>query len=242
MPGVHRLGNARFNWYLVEEGGRLTAVDAGLPGFKKNLSSDLASLGVSPEDIDAVILTHADADHMGLAATFREQGASVLIHPEGEPKLRKPGPKSGDASPVNIIPQMWRPLLWRMFTEMMLAGAARPPTVDDAETFAEGDVLEVPGNPRVIATPGHAPGHCAFLFERHSALFVGDELCTWNVLTGSRGPQLMPHGMNESDAQCLQSLHALEPVEAEVVLFGHGEPWHEGVPAAVRQARAALQS
>ena len=125
---------------------------------------------------------------------------------------------------------------------MMLAGAARPPTVDDAETFAEGDVLEVPGNPRVIATPGHAPGHCAFLFERHSALFVGDELCTWNVLTGSRGPQLMPHGMNESDAQCLQSLHALEPVEAEVVLFGHGEPWHQGVPAAVRQARAALQS
>jgi glyoxylase-like metal-dependent hydrolase (beta-lactamase superfamily II) len=236
---VHRLGNARFNWYLVEEGGRLTAVDAGLPGFKKTLSDDLGILGVRPEEIEAVILTHADADHMGLASTFRERGARVLIHPEGEPKLRRPGPKSGDASPVAVIPQMWRPLLWRLFGEMMLAGAARPPTVDDAETFAAGDVLDVPGNPRVIATPGHAPGHCAFQFERQGALFVGDEFCTWNVLTGSRGPQLMPHGMNESDQQCLESLDVLEPLEAEVVLFGHGEPWRDGVAAAVRQARAA---
>ena len=30
-PGIHRIENSFVNWYLIEEGGRLTAVDAGVP-------------------------------------------------------------------------------------------------------------------------------------------------------------------------------------------------------------------
>ena len=33
--------NSFVNWYLVEEDGRLTAIDAGLPGFKGSLAEDL---------------------------------------------------------------------------------------------------------------------------------------------------------------------------------------------------------
>ncbi len=33
VPGVYGLGSASVNWYIVEEGGALTAVDAGLPAF-----------------------------------------------------------------------------------------------------------------------------------------------------------------------------------------------------------------
>ena len=92
----------------MEDGGRLTAVDAGLPGFKGSLSSDLATVGCALGDVEAVVLTHSDADHTGLAAAFREAGARVLIHSDDEPKLRRPGPKSGDASPPKIIPQQQR--------------------------------------------------------------------------------------------------------------------------------------
>jgi glyoxylase-like metal-dependent hydrolase (beta-lactamase superfamily II) len=85
------------NWYLVEEGARLTAVDAGVPGFKGSLAADLAALGFGLGDIEAVILTHSDGDHTGVAQALRDGGARVLIHSADEPKLRKPGPKSGDA-------------------------------------------------------------------------------------------------------------------------------------------------
>jgi hypothetical protein len=54
-PGVHRLGSSLVNWYLVEEGGRLTAVDAGLPGYRKTLLSDLSLLGHVPGDVDALV-------------------------------------------------------------------------------------------------------------------------------------------------------------------------------------------
>jgi glyoxylase-like metal-dependent hydrolase (beta-lactamase superfamily II) len=234
---VHRLGSTLVNWYVVEDGGRLTAVDAGLPGFAGTLSSDLGSLGLAPGDVEAVILTHSDSDHTGLTRALRAAGARVLIHSEDEPTLRRPRPKSGDGSPAKVLRQTWRPALWRFFGAMMRGGGTKPSKIDTAQTFAHGDLLDVPGRPRVIATPGHTPGHCAFLFESHAALFVGDELCTWNPLTGRLGAQVMPTVFNTSTDQCFESLAALEALQADVVLPGHGDPWRQGAAAAVQNAR-----
>src|SRR5205085_4855063 len=75
VPRVHRLGNSVVNWYLVEGDGGLTAIDTGLPGFDKTLNSDLATLGFELSDVKAVILTHSDGDHTGLAGTFKDAGA-----------------------------------------------------------------------------------------------------------------------------------------------------------------------
>jgi glyoxylase-like metal-dependent hydrolase (beta-lactamase superfamily II) len=242
VPRVHRLGSQLVNWYLVEDGGRLTAVDAGLPGFGSTLSSDLGALGLAARDVEAVILTHSDSDHTGLTRLLRAAGARILIHSDDEPTLRRPGPKSGDGSPVKVLRELWRPALWRFFGAMMRSGGTRPSKIDDAQTFTHDDVLEVPGRPRVIATPGHTPGHCAFLFENHGTVFVGDELCTWNPLTGRLGAQVMPVVFNTSTDQCFESLAALEGVRAETVLPGHGEPWREGAGAAVKNARQVGRS
>jgi glyoxylase-like metal-dependent hydrolase (beta-lactamase superfamily II) len=239
VEGVHRMGTWTVNWYLVQDGGRFTAVDAGLPGFRGTLEEDLATLGAGLTDVEAVVLTHSDADHIGLASALKEGGARVLIHAGDADTLRKPGPKGGDAKPIKVLPEMWRPSFWRFLVSMMTSGGGRIRGVEGAETFAAGDVLDVPGRPRVIPTPGHTKGHCAFHFEQHGALFVGDAMCTYNPITGRGGPQLMPRSFNESNADALRSLDALEPVEAELMLYGHGEPWRNGVGEAVRQARAA---
>ena len=103
----------------------------------------------------------------------------------------------------------------------------------------DGAVLDVPGRPRAVATPGHTPGHCAIHFEQHGALFAGDALCTWNPLTGRIGAQLMPSAFNVDNAQALESLARLEGLDAQVTLPGHGEPWRERPAAAVSAARAA---
>jgi glyoxylase-like metal-dependent hydrolase (beta-lactamase superfamily II) len=236
-PGIYRLGNSLFNWYLVEEDGRLTAVDAGLPGFGSSLVGDLASLGFALGDVEAVILTHPDADHTGLVPVLHDAGAGVFIHRDDEAKLRKPGPKSGDASPMHVIPELWRPSLWRTILGMVQAQAFKMAKVTYADTFGDGDTLDVPGRPRVVSTPGHTPGHSAFVFDTPAAVFVGDAMCTLNPITHRRGPQLMPRALNESNEQARSSLDALDGIEADVMLFGHGEPWRDGVAAAVKQAR-----
>ena len=242
VRGVHGLGSRFVNWFVVEDGGRLTAVDAGLPGFRSDLRADVERLGHRLEDVDAVVLTHSDADHTGVAPALRDAGARVLIHADDEGTLRRPGPKGGDASPGHLVPNLWRPSLLRMMVHMARAGGARPPRIEGAETFSDGDVLDVPGSPRVVHTPGHTPGHCVLLFERQGALFVGDAMCTWNVLTGRRGPHVMPSAFNVDTDECFESLARIEGLQAQVVLSGHGDPWRESPADAVARAREAGRS
>jgi glyoxylase-like metal-dependent hydrolase (beta-lactamase superfamily II) len=239
VPGVYGLGSEMVNWYVVEDAGRLTAVDAGIPGFAKTLEEDLRSIGHAPGDVAALVLTHSDADHTGVAPQLQEAGAHVYIHSADDATLRKPGPKKGDASPRHFLKYLWRPTALRLVGHLARGGGMRPPKVEGAETFEDGAVLGVPGSPQVIATHGHTPGHCAIHFERHGALFVGDALCTWNPLTGRDGAQLMPSALNVSNAQALESLARIEAVDAKVTLVGHGEPWRDSPAAAVSAARAA---
>jgi glyoxylase-like metal-dependent hydrolase (beta-lactamase superfamily II) len=239
-PGVHRLGSEIVNWYLVRDGDRLTAVDSGLPRFRDALESDLAVLGASPGDVEAVVLTHSDSDHTGLATDLRDAGARVLINRADEASLARPGPKKGDASPVHLFRLLVRPAFWRFMIYMTRGGGAKPAKIEGVQTFGGGDVLDVPGSPRVIDTPGHTGGHSALFFESHGALFVGDALCTWNPITGVRKPQLMPKQFNESNEACRESLGAIEGLEAALVLPGHGDPWADTPAAAVRSARETL--
>jgi glyoxylase-like metal-dependent hydrolase (beta-lactamase superfamily II) len=235
---MHRLGDEVVNWYLIEDGGRLTAVDAGLPSHAKTLAADLEAIGKRAEDVEAVVLTHSDSDHTGVAPLLQEAGARVLIHSDDEATLRKPGPKAGDGAPRHLVKLLWRPRFWRFAVHMTRGGGAKPKGIEGAETFVDGDVLDVPGRPRVIHTPGHTPGHCAFLFAEERALFAGDSLCTWNPLTGERAPQVMPKPFNVDYAQCYESLARMEALDAETLLTGHGQPWDRGVGEAVKAARA----
>ncbi|MGH2991414.1 MAG: MBL fold metallo-hydrolase [Solirubrobacterales bacterium] len=239
VPGVYGLGSEIVNWYLVEDGERLTAIDAGLPGFRGDVESELRAIGHRTWDVHAVVLTHSDSDHTGVAPTLRDDGARILIHDDDDGTLRDPGPKAGDGRPTKLFAQAWRPRFWRFMGGMASGGGAKPPKIEGAETFADGDVLDVPGSPRVVHTPGHTPGHCALLFEGHDALFAGDALCTWNPLTGRRAPQVMPSAFNVSTDTAFESLDAIESVEAETILTGHGEPWRDGARKAVAEAREA---
>jgi glyoxylase-like metal-dependent hydrolase (beta-lactamase superfamily II) len=236
-PGVWRLGTDFINYYVVEEGGRLTVVDAGAPKFGATLEAQLGAAGLSLGDIEAVVLTHSDSDHTGVVPLLQEAGARVLIHEADEETLRKPRPKTGDARPSRLLRELWRPGLWRMMVTMTRAGAAQPPKVEGAETYSDGELLDVPGAPRAIHTPGHTAGNSAIHFEERGVLFAGDTMCSLNPLTRARGPQLMPHSFNVSNVQARESLAKVEGLEADVVLFGHGEPWRGGVAAAVGRAR-----
>lgn len=64
-PGGIRLV---FNQYLIEDGDRRILIDtgpAGLLGESGKLPSALKAFGLTPEDIDAVIVTHMHRDHIG---------------------------------------------------------------------------------------------------------------------------------------------------------------------------------
>lgn len=112
--------------------------------------------------------------------------------------------------------------------------------VGDVVTVNDGEVLDLPGKPRVIHTPGHSPGSIALHSPEVGALFAGDAMTTRHVLTGSDGPQPAPFTLDPAVA--LDSLARWNDVEASWVLPGHGYPWSGGVSAAVDEIRAAASA
>lgn len=240
VPGVHRLGSSTVNWYFVEEAGRITIVDAAVPGYWGQLEPALVSIGRKLEDVDALVLTHAHSDHTGVAGHLHERGVPVYLH-DGDHELLRTA-KEPWKRERGAFPQVLRPGVWPFFIHMLRNGALKPPKIDDPVSIGDGDVLEVPGRPRIVSTPGHTPGSCSIYFESNRALIVGDLLCTWNPLSGHRGPQVMPGSFNVSSDESIGSLGRIEGLGAAVVLPGHGEPWTDGVESAVARAREAGKS
>lgn len=233
---VHRIQEASTNWFVVEDGDRLTVVDTGFPRSWQTLQRTLRELGRSPGQIEAVVLTHAHFDHMGFAERARsELGVAVWAHERELPLTKHPWRYDHERSRVRYAV---RPGFLRIFTAMGAKGALWVKGTKEVCTYTDGQQLDVPGRPHVVFTPGHTHGHCALHFRERGAVIVGDAFVTLNPYTGSRGPQIVAGAATADSARALASLDALAGLDAATALVGHGEPWTQGLRLAVERARS----
>jgi len=145
-------------------------------------------MGKSLSDVRALILTHGDTDHTGFAARLHhETGVAAYIHEADvdRARLKVKKPNSG-RGPVKIGP------LAGLLCHSARRGGLRPQPATELQTIADGDVLDVPGSPRIIHTPGHTPSSVAVHVPAVDALVLGDTMTTRNVLTGVTGPKPAP--------------------------------------------------
>lgn len=234
---IYRFETGPFNWYLIKEGARFTLVDAGFPGHYPILQAGLAALGHRVTDIVAIILTHAHADHLGMAERVRQESrATVYVH------------EADRAATGRVLQLPWWGLLsnaWRPFTGAMLGHAIRngvflAPPVGAAVAVHDGATLDVPGRPVVIHTPGHTPGQVAFLLPDRGVLLCGDAVVTRHLLTGRAGdPQVCPRVLNANDSSARRSVDRLKELGRVTLLPGHGEPWLGTMAEAVEHTRRA---
>jgi glyoxylase-like metal-dependent hydrolase (beta-lactamase superfamily II) len=232
---VYRLGTRWINFYLVEDGGELTLIDAGYPAYWKHLVHAVEALGTRLEAIRAVILTHHHADHAGTAAQVRATtGARVLVGGEDAWIV-------GGRYPSHANPGFYRQCIWRrsglgFLAHSAAAGGGRYRPVPDVEAITMDDeTLDLPGRPRVIHTPGHTAGHRSVALPDRGVLFSGDTFATFDYISGRRG--LGQHRLNDDRAIALPSLARLDALDAEIVLVGHGDLWTGGLHRALEIAR-----
>ena len=231
-PSLHRIGNDIVAVYLVDTPDGITLIDAGLAGQWRDLTAELTTMGRTVDDIRGVVLTHGDTDHIGFAERLRrDHGVPVYVHEADAARARGEMSTKPDWGHVKL--GATARFLWYALTH----GGVRTTHLAEVVTVRDGEVLDLPGAPRVIAMPGHSPGSIAVHVPAADAVFVGDALTTRHVLTGAVGPQPAP--FTDDPASALASLDRLAGIHATWVLPGHGTPWNGGVEAAVRAVEAA---
>jgi glyoxylase-like metal-dependent hydrolase (beta-lactamase superfamily II) len=157
MSDITRVSRFGFvNCYLVREDDGLTLVDAMIPRSAKIIQSAAAKLDAP---IVRIVLTHAHSDHIGALDELHGllPHAEVLISTRDARFLAKD---------MTLDPGEPKTKLSGGYP-----GAETKPT----RTFEEGDQV---GSLRVIATPGHTPGHVSLLEERSNTLLCGDTFST----------------------------------------------------------------
>jgi glyoxylase-like metal-dependent hydrolase (beta-lactamase superfamily II) len=149
---VYRLGAELVNWFIIEDGGKLTVVDTGLVKHYEQLPAALTKLGKWMSDVEAVVLTHAHGDHSGSAAQITDiSGAPVLIHGDDAAMARGEAKHEPER---HFIRDMTHKHAWKVLIYLMRNGVFQVPPVHELVEFEHGQVLDVPGRPRVIHTPG----------------------------------------------------------------------------------------
>jgi glyoxylase-like metal-dependent hydrolase (beta-lactamase superfamily II) len=235
-PGIHRVEDAFTNWYIVEDGDRLTIVDCGVPTSWSSLHDALRTLGKSRDAIEAVVLTHAHFDHIGFAERARtELGLPIWCHENDVPLARHPQQYAHERSRLRYIAT--NPQALPVVLAFVRTRAFFPKPVKELVRYTDG-TLPVPGAPQVVFTPGHTLGHCSLHFPDRDTLIAGDAVVTFNPYIAKPGPQIVSGAATADYERNLRSLDAIAATGATTVLCGHGEPWREGAGAIAERARA----
>jgi glyoxylase-like metal-dependent hydrolase (beta-lactamase superfamily II) len=237
--GVFFVEASHTNFVLVAEGDGLTLVDSGYPKDRGLLEASVARTGRRLSDISAMLLTHAHVDHLGSAEWLRrDHGVPVHTHTAEAAHAR--GEVDEVISQLDVFVRLWRPNVLRFTLNAVTSGALRHERLAQVSTFGDDEVLDVPGRPAVVFTPGHTSGHSSLHLADRGVLLTGDALITVDVWDHARrGPQLIRPQFNADNDRARTSLERLAGCEAEVVVPGHGRPYRGSPAQAVEEALRA---
>ncbi|HUN34330.1 MAG TPA: MBL fold metallo-hydrolase [Trebonia sp.] len=176
--------------YLVSGRGGAALIDTGWPTDEAwtALTGAIRQTGHDIADVRHVLVTHAHADHLGMAGRVREaSGALVGMHPAESATLLH-----------RVSPQAWRERLsgWLRargapdgeaaeITEQMAGAVGFHARLARPDFGVEHGSLPLGAGTglRAVWTPGHTPGHLCFYDEQREVLLTGDHVL----------PRITPH-------------------------------------------------
>lgn len=227
--------------YLLNEE-KKALIDTGPTNSVNAVLDGIKNIGVRPEDIDYIIITHIHLDHAGGAGVLAGSmpKARVVVHNRGSRHLINP------ARLVQSVMQVQGEEAIVRYGKMIPIDEDRIISVKDGDTISLSDRQML----KFIDAPGHAPHQLVINETRNNGLFTGDA-------TGIYLPEndiLFPAtpAPNFDEELFIQTIRRLMSINANHLYFAHfGESskvqenlekaigliqmWHEMVDRAITE-------
>jgi hydroxyacylglutathione hydrolase len=171
--------------HLIVEAGRVAVVDTAHNAALPRFLGALAELGLAPEAVDYVILTHVHLDHAGGAGAYMTSlpNAKLVVHPRGARHMIDPAQLFAGAGTV-----------YGEKNARLLYGEIVPVPAERVIEVADGEIFLLAGRPlQCLHTPGHAKHHLCLWDEKACVCFTGDTFgIAYRELTVDGRPFLIP--------------------------------------------------
>jgi glyoxylase-like metal-dependent hydrolase (beta-lactamase superfamily II) len=196
------------NCYLIKTDQGYILIDTGLVNLRRRLESELETAGCKPGNLQLIILSHGDIDHIGNAAYLRNKFSARLAMHVGDLGMLERGDMFWNR-------KMGNALIRRLAPIMMNFGKKDRCTpdvlIEDGASLAEYG-LEA----QVFHTPGHSKGSICILTAAGD-LFCGD------LLNNRQKPVL--NSMLDNPSEGKASFEILTSLPIQMVYPGHGQPF-----------------
>ncbi|MGI5156706.1 MBL fold metallo-hydrolase [Microbispora sp. CA-102843] len=215
--------------YLIL-GDRPCLVETGTSTSAPVVRDALSSLGVGPDDLATVVVTHIHLDHAGGVGDIANYypSAEIVVHEKGARHLADPSRLMASAKMV------WGDKLDVLFGTLAPTDAARIRALGDTGTI---DL----GNGRTLAShysPGHAKHHVGLLDSLTGDLYVGDAAGVYLPETGDLRPATPPPDFDLDVA--LGSIALFTALKPQRLLFSHYGPVGD-VPSTLERSAEELR-
>lgn len=171
--------------------------------------------------VERVFLSHFHRDHVTAGDLFG--GVSCSIHPLDLPGVTSEKGFYQLTGLIEFDKTYWATLNQERFKPVAVT-----------ETHSEGDRIDLGGlTLQVVHTPGHTPGHCAFLVEEYDLLFAAD------IDLSSFGPW---YGNECSDLEQFEhSIKKIRSFDPGCLVSSHSRPLNDDIDRRLEQYGAVIE-
>ena len=159
---------------LIKVNGRHYLVDCGYEETFEEFTDALRKLGVSVDDLYAILISHDDIDHLGALKLFKDKNPDAVVlcseieEPSVAGRIKSERLEQAERS-LEFLPEEHKG--WAVQFIEQLKNIQR---VDVDETLKNHDSIE--DEIEVIYTPGHTKGHISFYIKSEATVIANDAL------------------------------------------------------------------